>query len=159
MEYISSLIAISCMSSLFIPMLKQGSKLRRYVAFSIGVICVYTVFSPIVSFFSRFNGDVTSGLIDLSGTENVFSVNTNEWILSETDDELRYNISQIIRAKFSIPVSKEMITLYYDKSDYERIKIIKTEIDLSAITVIRDLNEMQQYLSEMLLCECEVKVA
>jgi hypothetical protein len=148
---------LSCLSALFTPLLKPGGKLKNYVSFVLGVVCIYTVFHPLFSFLNSFDFKIDLDDGFGSSEENIQVIKTDEWILNEADHELKRSIVSIVRSKYNIPLNENMIEICYDKSDYSNIVILSVVINVSDIIVINDLNEMQQYLEELLSCECEVK--
>ncbi len=154
---IGAIITVSCISAFLMPLFKQGSKMSAYASFAVGCVCVYAVFSPLMLLVRGF-GRLDDHDYDKTTDEYVFSMKTEEWIMEETDSELRRSIAELLRMRFSIPVTDEMITLYYDSSDYDKVVILKAVIDMTGMMVIKDVSEVRQYASELLLCDCEVVI-
>ena len=155
-DYIRSIISLSCFCSFMIPFLKHGSKLKKYVAFSLSVVSVASLLIPVYSGLYYLRNISYEYQADSDITQVFGSTNVEAWLLRLTDDELRGELCVVIKSKYGIDVDKNSISILYDPSDSMNISIIKVTIDLSDRTVIKNVREMESYLSEMLMCECEV---
>ena len=155
-EYILSVISLSCFCSFVIPFLKHGSKLKRYVAFSVSVVCVYSSLMPIFRIAKIIKDVPYSFTIEESKYDLVSNIDINKWILRQTDDELRRSLRSVAKEKFDIDVSEEKIYVTYDSTDLDNVKITKVTVDLSDALIIKNMRELQYYISDMMLCDCEV---
>ena len=157
-DYIRSLISLSCFCSFVIPFLKHDSKLKKYVSFSVSVVTVCAVLMPIYNIVSTIKGGPSNFDLPQAGTETAALIDLNRWTLRVADEQLRVSLCSIAQHKFDIPLQDENISIEYDTEDMENVRISRVTVDLTGVIVIKDARELESYLSDLLLCECEVKV-
>ncbi len=155
-DYIKSMIILSCFCSFVISFLKHGSKLKKYVAFSVSVVAVYSVLTPIFDIVFSIKDLSFSCNFDQDHVQAVKGIDVNEWTIKLTDEELKRSICNIAQEKFDIELITENLIISYDFSDYSNVKIIKVIVDFSDSVIIKNVRELEYYISELLLCECEV---
>ena len=81
--YVTMLITLSLLCSFLVPVLKNGSKLKGYVLFSVGVVCVYAVLFPFLSFLKNAAVGLTTDGMKIPDHTSAVSINTEEWIISQ----------------------------------------------------------------------------
>ena len=153
--YVRTMIYISCCCSLVIPLLSKDSRIKKYVVFSIGIISVYIILSPIFSLVRSLQY-LDFMTINVDDPDPNLSTSMEDWILDVTDEELRRNIANLAQEKYQFAIDPVNIKITYDTSDYEAIRITRVAIYLSDLVILSDARELETYISEMLLCECEV---
>ena len=154
--YIGSIIIISVFGSVLCSFLRYGGKMKKYTGFVLCVAIVSSLLSPIYSIIG-FVGRIDEFFSFEFKTEQTESGSfCQEWIVEETDDELRQAVADIAKVRFDIPLNEDNITIRYNTDDFENVDIEHIEVNINNITVIKNLNEFCSYFSDMLLCVCEV---
>ena len=157
-NYIRSMITLSCFCSFVIPFLKHGSKLKKYVAFSVSVVALCSVLVPLYGIMSKIGGLKATDFHIQDELQQTKSIDVREWTMRMTDVQLRSSIKNTVKERFGIDVPTEKINISYDTSDYSSVRIITVKIDMSENIIVKDLRELEDYISDMMQCDCEVLI-
>ena len=153
---LSDIVTLSVVGAVLCSFLSDGSKLKRYAGFCMSVVIIISIISPIYTIFDKIkkidNLELPRADYDADGE----MIDARAWIVEQTDIELRMSICSIARTRYGIPLDVDNISIEYDTESYDSVDITGVVIDTSGIVVIKGLYELRDYLSELLLCECEV---
>lgn len=136
----------------------SDSTVIRYASYSISLLVLVCVCSPFLGFLADFPERLKNG--EAYGYEEItMSVSSlNDMVLDEFDVILREDVCEVSEIKFGISIDPRCVTLDYDKSDIECVRILLISLDLRECTYVNNVFELQEYISEVYMCKCEVKV-
>ena len=134
------------------------NSLVKYALYCISLLLTFVVCSVIFNFLIELPESFDNGRIDQYGTEVLNSQSYNELVMDAFDEIVKEDICKASHLKFDISISPQRVELEYDDSDIENVKIRGIFIDLRETAHINDVYELQEYISDIYMCKCEVIV-
>ena len=158
-NYIYIMISLSIISCVLRCFVEDNATLFRYSMFCVGVITVCILVRPINQLTSELKSWLDKGSIDQSIVE-VDNYGTYEsFLLEKADEELKRSVSELANSKFGLSVSPHDISINYDADDFENVRILNISIDMRDTFVVSNVVELSAFISETLMCKCEVLTA
>lgn len=155
-SWLSECLILCISGSILCSILSRGSRLKHYVCMVLSFVLVISLINSFVSMIS-FIGDLDISS-ELSLDENFVytAFDYKMLVIEKTGDNLKKEISSIARQRYNILLSSDKITIEYDDTDIENVLIKKVLLDLREVYVIMNAKELEEYITELLCCDCEV---
>ncbi|MBQ2863546.1 MAG: hypothetical protein IJE84_05150, partial [Clostridia bacterium] len=145
--------------SLTAKFFKQNGSTGKYVMFCVAICFVSFIITPVFQFVQSIPKLLENGKVDSFEYDSVSLFSYNEMLLDSTDKSLRDLVCEISRNKFNIIIDGECVIFDYDKQDFSNVIIKSIEIDLSGSLNTKNIRELEEYISDMFMCNCEVRLA
>jgi hypothetical protein len=157
-EYLMSLIIAALLVGLLGALVPEGEGggLRRYVTF-IGCLCVLILLISPVTHMLGFMSELSDGDIDISfdTQDGQYEQQFKQYITSLGEDSITAELTRVICEKFDI--SEQECHVKIDTYDANgEMAIGRVTVILSGKAIFRDPYEIEQYVNELLGCECTV---
>ena len=161
-DYLASLIFVSVIVAIAELISPHIAGLQKYIKM-IGALCILCVaIAPIlnISDTSRdFTQDLKEELSDIEGSEsyNKYQDILYGYLNEYSSYKVKEEISLIIEEKFNIPKNECEIVLITESRD-GGIALAKVQILLSGKSIFNNPYKIEDYVSALLSCPCEVLI-
>ena len=157
-EYLMSLIVASLIVGLIGVLVPEGDGggLRRYVTFT-GSLCVLILLISPVTRVLGFVSELSDGGVDVSfeNRADEYDEQFKQYITSLGEESITSELTDIICKQFDI--SDKECHVKVDTYDAQgEMAIGHVTVILSGKAIFRDPYEIEQYITELLGCECTV---
>ena len=154
-----SLLVITLVVSLSAKLFKHNGSMSKYVMFCVAICFMSFLLTPVFGFIHNVPKFFENGKIDSYNYDCLAAFSYKELLLNSTDNSLRSVVCEISLNKFDIVVDDENVLFEYDAQDVSNVIIKSITIDLTDYINIRNVRELEEYISDMFLCRCEVLLA
>ena len=149
-EYLVGVCVLSGVIGIF-DLLSVSAKMRETAALCASVLLLYTVIAPIFSFASELaSGEISFDAIP--PTESVGSAQYEQVAREAFSD----GIERLIEEKYGI--APENVAVSVRGFDFEKMRAERIIVILSGEGVLSDYRSVGEYLNDLELGECEVKI-
>lgn len=157
-EYLMSLIMAALIVGLIGVLVPEGDGggLRRYVTF-VGCLCVLILLISPITRVLGFVGELSDGGFDISFDKqrDEYDERFKQYIMSLGEESITAELTDIICEKFDI--SEQECHVKVDTYDAQgQMAIGCVTVILSGKAIFRDPYEIEQYITDLLGCECAV---
>ena len=143
-KYLLSVFVVAALVSLFRLLGYKSGALERI---ALGIICIYTVISPLASISEV-------GLDEFFSIPEIEVENGADVLL---EDAVAEGIARAVAEEFSIKKSDVSVRLFgFDK---EKMSAEKIEIILSGLSVGADYRAIESFVNKMNIGECTVEIS
>ena len=155
-DLLSECLLLCIVSTVLLTVINSGSKLKKQAGTVLSIVCVIAVLNAMIYIYSAVKKFDVVSFLDIDYQYKDMTIDIQRIMLDKTDEELRSSISSVARSKFDIPIESDRIYIVYDTSDFQNVGISKVTIDLKNVVTIKNVNELKNFIAELLYCECEV---
>lgn len=155
-EYLMSIITAALIVGLVGALVPEGGDLHRYVTFA-GSLCVLILLISPITRVLGFVGELTDGGIDLpleNSTEQ-YEEQFLQYITSLGNESIATELAGMICERFDIAEQECHVKVDTYEAQGE-MAIGRVTVILSGKAIFRDPYEIEQYITDLIGCECAV---
>ena len=112
--------------------------------------------TPVFRFVQNIPESLDRGSIDSFDNNTLGKFSYNDLLLEATDDSLRRAVCEVSQKRFDIWVDENNVLFDYNTEETTNVIINSITIDLKEYPKVKNIRELEEYLSDMFLCRCEV---
>ena len=148
-NYVLTLLIVSIIYGIVSIIASSFPKVKKYICYFVGLVSIICMLSPIIS--------IVNGVSDLKNNIKDFLDNTlsqeiitesNKIIISSGIESVEKGIKNTVIDKFNFDSRDVYVSVEYDNSSIESIKISKINVTLTGKASWSDTDTVKKYLEE-----------
>ena len=155
-SFMYSLFVITIIVSLLSKVFKHNGSMSKYAMFCVGICFMSFMLTPVFRFVQNIPESLDRGSIDSFDNNTLGKFSYNDLLLEATDDSLRRAVCEVSQKRFDIWVDENNVLFDYNTEETTNVIINSITIDLKEYPKVKNIRELEEYLSDMFLCRCEV---
>ena len=161
-QYLTSIIIVSIIIGIIELIAPRYGNLDKYVKMICTLIMLLVIISPVLEMINGFDMDLIDEIkdkIDLPSDEKADEYNEilKEYIKNHSIGELKLEIKSILDKEFKIP-SEECDVEIFTQTLEGNASVSKVQILLSGKSVFKNPYNIEDYISSLLGCGCQVLI-
>ncbi len=156
--YINTILTVSVVGGIINSIVPTKSKLKKYISYIVGLVCVLCLISPLSSLIINTAG-LKQSINDF--THNIFIKedieHTNSLIINTGTEHVCSGIKEIIIDKYGFDENEVIVELVLDKTNINAIKINCVNVTLTGKASWSDAKTIEKYLNDLIGTKIEVK--
>ena len=157
-EFFASLVYVSAVGALIVLLLPSESPFEKHVRYAVGVMAAFFVIMSVSPLFSSVGSvmDAVRGFISAPALPDGTDGGPGDWIITESAANIEKSVAAAVSRKFRITDECVGVKCVLDTSDKSAVRVVKIVITLSYDGEYISRAAVGEYVSDMLMCECEV---
>ncbi len=156
--FIKAILSLAVISGIANSILTSSGSIKRYINYLISLIMIIVIFSPVFNVLSSFDKikEYTNEFSHSIKTEEIINA-SNDLVITNTEEKICEGIKEIIISRFKFNENDVYVNLTCDKNNINSIQIKSINITLTNNASWADIDEVKQYLEDIIECEINIK--